>query len=285
MKLSVASGKGGTGKTLVTVSLFNIIRKKMNVILSDIDVECPDAGLFIKEKEPHMWKPVFAELPVVNEARCTLCGTCVEKCNYKAIGIIGNKVVLFKELCKSCLRCLDNCPTEAITTIADETGIISEYKVGNHLFIEGLLKSGDIRTAYLIKKVKKYAESKENDLIIYDCPPGTTCPMVNAVAATDYCIVVAEDSPFGYSDFLLTIEVLNEMKISFGVIINKSRGAASLTESYCVKHNIHILTKIPYSKEIHDIYSEAGDLLSIKEVNSAMNEVAQFIEKEILCLK
>lgn len=253
--VAFASGKGGTGKTSLAVNFAKYLSFSQKVILRDLDVEEPDACIYFPDIKFINTKTSFTKIPRVDKNKCTLCGACVEKCNFKAISIIGNTVGIFKELCKGCLRCKNVCPQSAIYFEDIRIGDIKEYQDGELIILEGKLDTGNIHTKGLISDVKKidFKDPKiigEKIIDVYDCPPGTTCPMVEAVKDSDFVVLVTEPTPFGLHDLDLAVEVVRELNKKFGVVINKAGDNDSLIESYCSKNNINLLEKIPFSIDI-----------------------------------
>lgn len=278
MIVSVASGKGGTGKTLVSTGLYRYLKNNHNVSITDLDVECPDTGIFLKAGTPDKSVEIVVQMPVIDNSKCTLCGKCVSKCNFKSILKLGSQMTIFSELCKSCLRCVNVCPVNAISTVNHEIGKINYY---SDKFTEGVLKNGEIHTSWLIRETKNAVEKSENDILILDCPPGTTCPMVAAVSDTDYCIVTVEDSPYGFHDAVLTFEVLNDLNIPFGVIINKFDGENSIISEYCTDNKIDVIAFIPYSVELHEVYTSGRDIFKVEVFTNAMKQTSDFLIRRL----
>ncbi len=255
MIISIASGKGGTGKTTVATNLALSITE--NVQLLDCDVEEPNAHIFIKPKTIKKTS-VTVPIPQVTTDKCTLCGKCADICAYNAIVVLPNKVLIFPELCHSCGACQYFCPTKAINEIDKQIGFIEIGQKDNLEFIQGKLKIGEVFAPTVIKAVKKYINPSKT--IIIDAPPGTTCPVIESLKESDFCILVTEPTPFGLNDFILAVEVLQKMKIPFGAVINRSDLGNKDVELYCQQENIDILMKIPFKKEIALSYSK-GELI------------------------
>lgn len=251
MIISIASGKGGTGKTTVATSLALSING--NVQLLDCDVEEPNAHIFIKPKI-HDKKSVFILIPQIDKNKCNLCGKCGEVCAYNAIAILKEKVLVFPELCHSCGSCSYLCPQNAISEINKEVGYIELGQKNNLEFIHGKLKIGEIMAPAVIKAVKKNINPAKT--VIIDAPPGTSCPVIETVKHSDYCILVTEPTPFGLNDLVLAVEVLRKLAIPFGVVINRSDLGNEKVDDYCKKENISVLMRIPFKKEIALAYSK-----------------------------
>jgi len=258
MIISIASGKGGTGKTTISTNLALSIED--NVQLLDCDVEEPNAHIFIRPKFIDK-NPVLVPVPQVDYEKCTFCGKCARICAFNAITVIPGKVLIFPELCHSCGSCQYFCPTRAICEIKREVGIIEFGKKNKLEFIYGKLNIGEVIAIPVIKEVKKHID--ESKTVIIDAPPGTSCPVIESVKGSDFCILITEPTPFGLNDLILAVAVLRKMKIHFAVIINRYDLGDKNTEEYCKKENIPILMTIPFKKEIATAYSKGIPLIEI----------------------
>ncbi|HNX82435.1 MAG TPA: ATP-binding protein [Candidatus Omnitrophota bacterium] len=266
MIISIASGKGGTGKTTVAVNLALSLK---NIQLLDCDVEEPNAHLFIK---PRIKEEVKACIPVpeVDETKCNYCGKCREVCAYHAIAVLpgseGRKgsVLIFPHLCHGCGACSLLCPQSAIKEVNKEIGVIEIGEKDHMQFVHGRLNIGEAMSPPLIRQVKKYINPTRT--VIIDAPPGTSCPVITAVKGSDFCVLVTEPTPFGLNDLILAVEVLRKLQIPFGVVINRSDIGDGKVDSYCQEENIPILMKIPFSREIAVSYSEGVPI--VKKDNS-----------------
>ncbi len=256
MIISVASGKGGTGKTTVAVNLALSLK---NIQFLDCDVEEPNAHIFLK---PRIGGEKKANIPVpeVDETKCTYCGKCREVCAYHAIAVLpgsdGKKgsVLIFPHLCHGCGACSLLCPEGAIKEVNKEIGVIEIGDKDGMQFIHGRLNIGEAMSPPVIRQVKQYINATRT--VIIDAPPGTSCPVITAVKGSDFCILVTEPTPFGLNDLILAVEVLRKIKIPFGVVINRADIGDGKVEDYCGKEDIPILMKIPFKKEIAVSYSE-----------------------------
>jgi MinD superfamily P-loop ATPase len=249
MKIAVASGKGGTGKTTIAVGLALAASGEVTVL--DCDVEAPNCHIFLKP-QIICSKEVNIPVPVLEESLCDGCGKCGDVCEYRAIAIISGKPMIFSELCHGCGACTYICPRYALRESPRNIGIIEK---GNSLgigFVHGLLNIGEPISPPLIKAVKK----EEGDgLTIIDCPPGTSCPVVTAVAGSDYVILVTEPTPFGLNDLKLAVEMLDEMDIPYGVVINKAGTGDLRVKEFCSNANINVLSEIPDNRRAAVAYS------------------------------
>lgn len=256
MKIAVLSGKGGTGKTTVSISLAFI----SGITILDMDIEAPNTQLFLKGKQFEENK-VKSYYPEVDMSKCNLCGECGKFCRFNAIIPAKNRVIVFEESCHDCGGCEIVCKFGAITWRAREIGKIFCGKTYFNSKMEyGKLNIGEMSGVKIIKQI--YRENTEKNLII-DCPPGTSCTTVAAVEKSDYAIVVTEPSPFGLSDMKLVVKLLRDLKIPFGVVINKANSKENLVEGYCQEEGIEILEKIPFDREIAKNYSEGNIIADV----------------------
>jgi len=253
--ISVASGKGGTGKTTVAV---NLALSLNNVQLLDCDVEEPNCHIFIKPVFEHK-NTVFIPIPCIDQTKCNECSRCQEVCVYNAVAIVNKKVLIFPELCHGCGSCTYFCPNDAIKEENKEIGIIEIGRKGDIQFIHGKLSIGKMMAPPVIREVKKHINKKKT--VIIDVPPGTSCPVITAIKDTDFVILVTEPTPFGLNDLSLAVEVVRKLKIPFGVIINRSDLGNKKTDEYCTGENIPILMRIPFSKKIAGIYSRGDSIV------------------------
>ncbi len=258
MIISVASGKGGTGKTLVATSLALSLQNRKPVQFLDCDVEEPDAHIFLKPSLNHK-QAVPIPIPQVDEKKCTHCGRCAEVCACNAIAVIGEKVLIFPELCHGCGACSYLCPEDALSEVNREMGILETGQAKGIEFIHGKLTVGEAMAPPVIREVKKHINRER--LAIIDVSPGTSCPVVEAVKGSHFCLLVTEPTPFGLNDLALTIDMLNKLVIPCGVVINRDGAGDSKVEEYCHKEGIPILLRIPLKIEIAQLYSKGITLV------------------------
>ncbi len=260
MKIAVASGKGGAGKTSVAVSLALAVGQ---CIFVDCDVEEPNASLFLN---PQIKSRITATLPLpaVDEAKCDFCKKCSEACQFNAIMVLPQKLLIFDRLCHGCGTCVYVCPKKALYELEREIGYIEEGEAGNIHFISGRLNVGEAMPTPLIRQLKRRIPSA--GVVIIDAPPGITCPVVESVKGCDFVIVVAESTPFGYHDFLLLEEFLKELGVAYGVVENKvGLSEKSRIKEYCEEKGIPFLMEIPYRFEFAQAYSKGIPLINTDE--------------------
>jgi MinD superfamily P-loop ATPase len=265
MIISVASGKGGTGKTTVAV---NLALSLNSVQFLDCDVEEPNAHIFLKPEFKERI-PATIPVPMVDESKCDCCGKCREVCAYNAIAVFPSdkerkgSVLIFPHLCHGCGGCSLLCPQNAIKEIDKEIGVIEIGQSGTIQFVHGKLNVGEIVSPPLIKQVKKHMNCSQT--VIIDAPPGTSCPVITTVKGSDFCILVTEPTPFGLNDLILAVEVLKKMCIPFGVVINRSDIGDDKVDVFCREKNISILMRILFDKEIAFLYSNGIPLVREKK--------------------
>lgn len=281
MKIAVLSGKGGTGKTTVTANLAANLSK---CIAIDADVEEPNLNIFLRSKIDSKLE-IKTEYPWINPEKCNLCGKCGDFCNYNAIIPTKNKVLVFKESCHGCGGCKVVCPTGAIEYKKREIGGIYSSSLDSEVPMKyGQLNIGEISGVKIIKKIKDLAEDEAT--VIIDSPPGTSCATVAAVEGVDYAIVVSEPTPFGVSDMKMVVEMLRNLKIPFGIVVNKAGLGDNEIYEYCESESIDILEEIPYSIKIAELYAD-GVIFSkkIKGYEEVFLKLFQKIKLKIEAVK
>ncbi|KOH46850.1 nucleotide-binding protein [Sunxiuqinia dokdonensis] len=262
MKIAVASGKGGTGKTLVSTNLFNVIQKSgFAVDLIDCDAEEPNALQFI-HADLISQKSVTQNIPVIDKEACTFCGKCEAYCHYNAIVVLPKlrHIQVVEDLCHDCGACEYACPAGAISWKSKTTGTIRTYAVNNgSSLIEGRIEIGVYSSVPLIKEVMK--SSHHRQLAIVDAPPGTSCPFIATVSAADFMVLVTEPTPFGLNDLKLSVEILQQLDKSFGIIVNRAGLGDHRVYDFIAKNKLLLLDEIPFDPRIAKSYSE-GKLIT-----------------------
>jgi len=252
MRIAIASGKGGTGKTTVAVNLALSLAAHQSVQLVDCDVEEPNDHIFLHFRADQV-RSVGKLLPRVDENLCTYCGKCAEACEFKAIAIIGNKVLVYNDLCHGCGLCTMVCPTGAIAETPHELGIIESGEADGFQFARGVLNIGEVMATPIIHELKD--ELDLNHLGILDAPPGTGCPTIAAIHGADIALLVTESTPFGLHDLKAAVGVARSLSVPVAVIINRYGIGDDRVESYCAAEGIPIVLRIPFSREIASLYS------------------------------
>ena len=283
MKIAIASGKGGTGKTTLSVNLTEFIAEKRKVVLVDLDVEEPNSGLFFSGNL------IFDEIkykliPQWNKDSCLLCDKCQNICNFNAIIKLTDKILVFPQLCHSCHVCSDFCPTQSLPMQKQRIGTLKHHKKKNIDFIESCLDIDEEQAVPLIAQTIEYIDEKfdSETLFIIDSPPGASCPVIEVGKNADFIILVTEPTPFGLHDLKIAVETMKELKKEIAVVINRHGIGNNEVEKYCENNDISIIAKIPNKREIAELYSK-GDLIYTKvhEVKKELEKIYKIILHKI----
>lgn len=275
MNIAILSGKGGTGKTTISVNLALLM--KANYI--DCDVEEPNGFIFLNPRDIKS-EEVQVDIPDIDRDKCILCGDCVKACKFNALAKGKDRIILFDELCHNCGACGLVCPTGAITYRKKTTGV-TEQGTGDGIILKrGILNVGEPIAVPIIKKL--LSDMPNDGINILDSPPGTSCNVVGTLHYADSAILVTEPTAFGLHDLEMAVELVKYFNIPFGIIINKCDSENRYLDDYIQKENIPLLGNIPYDKEVAISYSRGDTLLNIEGCKNAFLHIKQRIEEELL---
>jgi MinD superfamily P-loop ATPase len=280
MRIAVASGKGGTGKTTVAVSLAlslatddaSIGGARYPPLFLDCDVEAPDAHLFLR---PTIEQTAEASvlMPRVDEGRCTLCGLCAEVCEYNALAVLGDEVLLFPELCHGCGSCSLICPEGAISERPRVVGRLEAGHAGELQFARGVLNVGEPMPVPVIRQLKAWARPQPGQLSVVDAPPGTSCPMVEVV----------RDADFVLHDLQLAVEVMRELGLAAGVVINRDGIGDQGVDDLCASEDLPILLRIPFQRSVAEGLARGKTLIDVRpEYRDRLRELARDVAERVL---
>jgi len=247
MRITIASGKGGTGKTTVAVNLALSVFEQEPGQFLDCDVEEPNAHIFLKPRIEEV-SPVEKLLPAVDEASCTHCGDCAKACEFNAIAVIGKKVLIYDELCHGCGLCRMVCPTGAVREVPHELGVVESGTARHFPFHHGLLNVGEAMATPIIHALKTKIDPDR--LAILDAPPGTGCPTIAALYRADLALLVTEPTPFGLHDLEAAVGVARTLEVPTAVILNRTGIGDDRVEDYCQQEGIPIVMRIPFDRDI-----------------------------------
>jgi len=250
MKIGIASGKGGTGKTTIAT---NMALSLGEVQLLDCDVEEPNSGLFLKIDMKKI-EDVTIRIPVIDNEKCSHCRKCSNFCQYNAIAVLPSDVLLFPELCHGCGGCTIVCPENAISEGERVIGAIEGGSTGKMEFLQGRMNVGEAMATPVIRTLKRRIEDERT--VILDSRPGTACPVIETIGDVDFCILVTEPTPFGLHDLKLAIDVVVHLGVPYGVIINRDGMGDGKVEEFCAEKGIPVIMKIPHSLDIARLYSD-----------------------------
>ena len=260
MIISVASGKGGTGKTTIATNLAVSLEKGIKFL--DCDVEEPNAHLFLRPNIDYS-EIVTVPVPEIDLEKCDFCGKCAEFCQFNAISVMGKNILTFPELCHGCGGCSLICPKEAISERPREIGILEHGFSGEIEFVHGRLKIREAMAVPLIERVKKHIDAEK--IVIIDAPPGTSCPVIATIKNSDFVVLVTEPTPFGLHDLRLAVGVARVLRLPMGIVINRADLGDKGVFEYCEKEGIPILMTIPFERGIAESYAR-GELLAKKDI-------------------
>ncbi len=263
MQIAVASGKGGTGKTTVATSLALSLVGHGNVWYLDCDVEAPNGHLFLKP-ELNQQSPAVVMVPRIQMERCSLCGKCVEVCQFHALAKVGKTILVFPQLCHGCGSCTWSCPEGAINEIPDPIGVLESGLTGDGLhFSRGLLTISEPMPTPVICQLKRFAPPLKDAILIFDAPPGASCSVVETLRGADFVLLVTEPTPFGLHDLKQMWGIVQEMDIPAGVIINRENSAYMPLVEFCTGNHLPVLMHIPYDRRIAERLAEGKTLIEV----------------------
>lgn len=280
MRLAVLSGKGGTGKTTVAVNLAASFAARRLTAYIDYDVEEPNGFLFLRPQINNTYQ-VLLPYPEIS-ASCTLCGQCSKACQYHALAVVGEQVMVFPELCHGCGTCKIVCPAGAISEAKRPLGKIDEGERNGLLCLQGVLQEGESLAVPVIRELGSWSEriNPQAEIIVADCPPGSSCSVIHAAAGSDLALLVTEPTLFGLHDLKIAVRLMREMKLPFVVVLNKDDGG-SLIREYCNGEGITILGSIPFDLEIAKNYSQGMLLAGQSQWNGLFDELVKDVLLEI----
>ncbi len=274
MIIAVASGKGGTGKTTVATSLALSLAADTPVLFLDCDVEGPNAHLMLRPSLAHR-EDAFLLIPAVDAASCNYCGICAEVCQYQAIAVTGQRVLVFPEMCHGCGSCVLNCPAGAIREVPHVLGTLESGDTPEGIrFARGVLTVGEVLAVPVIRQLKTSFLAQAGETVIIDAPPGTSCPVVEAVRGADYVILVTEPTPFGLHDLKLAYELTCELGLPAGVIINRDGIGDQGVDDFCAYVGLPVLLRIPMDRAIAAGIAQGLPLMTLRpEYNALFREL------------
>jgi MinD superfamily P-loop ATPase len=280
MRVAVASGKGGTGKTTLAVNLADMLAERGKVVLADLDAEEPNSALFINGRL-YSREDRFRSVPRYEVEKCTLCGLCTDLCNFNALIRIADEIMVFPRLCHSCYACSELCPAAALPMDRVKIGELTHLRAGNLDFVECRLLVGEEQAVPLISQAYEYIGGNFGDDIpvIIDSPPGTSCPMIEAVKEADLVILVTEPTPFGLHDLRLAVETAEKLQRKHAVVINRYGIGNDDVIEYCRVRGIDIAATIPDQREAARLYSEGKLINGIAEVREELQKIIRFIDR------
>ena len=282
MRIVVASGKGGTGKTTVATSLALVAAEQNSVRFIDCDVEAPNAGIFLAPAFDTRVE-VGILIPRVDETTCTFCGKCAEVCQFHAIAVIGKKTLVFPELCHGCGSCTLVCPEHAISEHLDVMGVLEGGFAAHQIdFAQGVMNIGEPMAVPIIRELKKWAPADHNEtcgdtcrsIEIRDAPPGASCPVVETIRGADFALLVTEPTPFGLHDLKQVVEITRELGIPAGVIVNRDGIGDNSIEAFCIERDLPILMRIPMDRGIAEGIAQGRPLVETRpELGPVLREM------------
>ncbi len=272
LKIAVLSGKGGTGKTFVSVNLSAAADRSVYV---DCDVEEPNGHLFFRP-DPEGRRVVTVPLPQFDQSRCTGCRICVDFCAFNALAFVGAKPRLFPDLCHSCGGCLSLCPHGAVTEVPHVVGEVRKGRSGNVTVLSGFMKTGTVSGTPVIRELYHQMAKEVDDLLVLDCPPGSACLVMESIRDADVCVLVAEPTVFGAHNLAMVRALVEKFGKPFGVVLNKCDGKANPSEDLCVRDRLPVLARIPFDADLGSLNSDGG--IAVRELPDYRDRFAAILE-------
>lgn len=282
MRIAVASGKGGTGKTTIATALALSLADQEEVWYIDCDVEAPNGHLFLKPGLQQQ-TPAMTLIPQIDAKRCTLCGKCVEVCQFHALAKVGKSILTFPQLCHGCGSCTWNCPESAIEEVAYPIGMLESgmTQEGIH-FAHGKLTISEPMPTPVIRQLKQQTHPPDDALVIFDAPPGASCSVVETLTGANYALLVTEPTPFGLHDLKQMVTIAREMHIPAGIVINRDGIGDARTETYVAENQLTIKLRVPFDKALAEGIAAGRSLIDVlPEYRAELIDVAQQIAEEI----
>jgi MinD superfamily P-loop ATPase len=259
MRIVIASGKGGTGKTTIATSLALAATTPLRLL--DCDVEAPNAALFLHPAIERR-QEVGILLPVIDETLCNYCGKCAEVCEFHAIAIIGKKTLVFPELCHGCGSCTLVCPEKAIHERLDIMGILEAGPARGRVdFAQGMMNIGEPMAVPIIRQLKSWLPDNPGVIEIRDSPPGASCPVVETIRGADFVLLVTEPTPFGLHDLKQVVDITHQLHIPAGVVINRDGIGNDAVQKYCQENELPILLRIPNERRFAEAIASGKTLV------------------------
>lgn len=279
MKLAIASGKGGTGKTTVATNLAARLARALPVVLVDCDVEEPNTGLFLHGEMVHE-EPIFKQIPEWDAPSCHHCGQCQAVCNFNAVLSLPDSVMIFPELCHACRACSDLCPTGSLPLVPRPVGRLRHERRDLLDLVESRLLVGEEQATPLIRHVLDYVDRvfAEHRLVILDAPPGTSCAMIEAVREADLVLLVTEPTPFGRHDLELAVDTVRQLGRPLAVVLNRDGLGDDRIERYCADEGLDLVARIPHRREAATLYA-GGELFDgrVPTVAAVLDDLADHV--------
>lgn len=278
MKIAVLSGKGGTGKTLVSVNLAAVAQKSTYI---DCDVEEPNGHLFFKPIDAQE-EEVSVKIPQVDNERCSGCRKCVDFCKFNALAYIKDKLIIFEEICHSCGGCIMLCPEKALTEKEKSIGKIQRGISNEVAVYTGILNTGEASGIPIIKELLVDNRSQADEQTFIDCPPGSACIVMESIKDADYCVLVAEPTLFGVHNLNMVYELVKLFNKPFGVVLNKCLEGENQAEKFCLEKNIKILARLPFDSELGMLNSN-GEIVArkSKKYYAIFSDLLETVKKEV----